>query len=199
MRHIVPAKFPILTLRQAIDRIGSLYHGDENQALLIAEVAKRLGFKEISVPARGVIQALIAYGLAEEADDGRLRMTTLARHLLSSTSEFERDRALVDAADRPRLFHKLNKRFRDREADDAELVRWLHDHHLADEAAEDALRVYRRTEDFVRQSRRRLADVLAAVANWAEYRLIDRQRGATNEERPAPDQDELEPTDLAWE
>jgi hypothetical protein len=199
MRHIPAAEFPIVTLRQAIDRLASLYWGNEEEALTTADAAKRLGFVELNGPARRVIRALLDYGLVEESAGHRLRMTRLARHLLNAASEFERDKAMVDAADRPPLFRKLNKEFRDRRPDDAELIRCLGDHHLAGEAADDALRIYHRTSQLVSEPRRRLADVLAAVAGWAEHRMATHEGRGKGAARDDSGQDELEPTDLAWE
>ena len=198
MRHIPAAEFPIVTLRQAIDRLASLYRANEAEALTTADAAKRLGFAELSGSARRVIRALLDYGLIEESARHRLRMTRLARHLLNAASEFERDKALVDAADRPPLFHELNQKFRDRQPDNAELMRCLGDHHLAGEAADDALRIYRRTSQLVFEPRRRLADVLAAVASWAERCMAVQGSGKDAAQRSSG-QDELEPTDLAWE
>jgi hypothetical protein len=163
-----------------------------------ADIAKRLGFGELTAPARRVIQALFAYGLVEETTAGRLRVTRLAKHLLQPASEFERDQALVDAADRPGLFHKLNKQFRDRLPDDAELTQWLLGHRLAKDSVGEALRVYRRTTDFVREARRRLAAALATVAAQAEHCMAKRQP-SKGVDRQRPGQDELELTDLAWE
>jgi hypothetical protein len=199
MRHIPAAEFPIVTLRQAIDRLASLYQGNETEALTTADAAKRLGFAELSGPARRVLRALIDYGLIEEAARQRLRMTRLATHLLNAASEFERDKALVDAADRPPLFHKMNKKFRDRQPDNAELMQWLGDHRLAGESADDALRIYRRTSQLVREPRRRLSDVLAAVASWAEHRMAGQKGSGKDAAQRSSGQDELELTDLAWE
>jgi hypothetical protein len=199
MRHIPAAEFPIVSLRQAIDRLASIYRADEAEALTASDAAKRLGFGELSGPARRVIRALLDYGLVEESTGQRLRMTRLARQLLNAASEFERDKALVDAADRPPLFQELARTFRDRRPDDAELMRYLGDRHLAREAAEDALRIYHRTSRLVREPRRRLADVLAAVASWAEHRMAEHEGSGEGAGQPSSGQDELEATDLAWE
>jgi hypothetical protein len=182
---------PLLTLRQAIDRLSGLFPERSRLAVPIEDAMMHLGYGGSRPDGERLIATLVAYGLVEKKTADCLGITTLGQHILWPATQFDHDAALVDAAGRPALFRAARQHFEDRPLDREELRHWFRRQGLDKASIDDATQVFCKTVAYVREPQHRVAGVVAAVAA--------RQAAGAKPGANATSDCELEATDIAWE
>lgn len=198
MGHVSAEAIPVVTLRQAIDRLSSLFRAAPKAGITIDDAVKRLGYAEDDAEARRMVATLAAYGLVRRTPAASLECTRLGQRILQPANQFEHDAALVDAAGMPPLLGAARDHFNGRPLDRGELRHWLRRRGVEKTSLEAAIDVLCKTAAFVHEAQRRMAAVITAVAERTRSPSDDERREGRST-APAADGYDLEATDIAWE
>jgi hypothetical protein len=170
--------YPQIGLKEAIQRVSSVYKRDYQASLTRDLAAERLGYSGLNGKSLAVLAALGKFGLLEGRGE-ETRVSDLAVRILAfPPGSPERRAALEEAAGRPELFAELDQRFARAPASDAAIRAWLITRGFIPPAAEAAVRAYRET--------RQLLEAAAAPAPQATSPLPVPQLPETAEPAEAP-------------
>ncbi len=143
---------PLISLRNAIAKAESLKRRENTHAVTKLEVATAMGYGNLHGTSYTVIDALIDYGLLEEAGKNKLKLSSVALDILSSNG-VEHDTkyimAVQKAAFTPSLFKEMFGIYNNRSPDDADLLSSLKELGLHLNKIGSAIRAYRETIEFV--------------------------------------------------
>jgi hypothetical protein len=141
--------YPQIGLKEAIQRVSSVYKRDYQASLTRSLAADRLGYSGLNGKSLAVLAALGKFGLLEGRGEDT-RVTDLAVRILAfPPGSRERRVALGEAASRPELFAELDQRFARSEASDGAIRAWLITRGFIPPAAEAVVRAYRETKQFL--------------------------------------------------
>jgi hypothetical protein len=141
--------YPQIGLRDAVQRVKSVYDRDYQNVLTREVAAERLGYSGLNGKSLAVLAALGRYGLIEGRGD-EVRVTDLAARILAyPVASPERGDALAEAARKPALFGRIDERFAEGAASDAAIRGWLVTQGFIPPAAEATVRSYRETKQFL--------------------------------------------------
>ena len=141
--------YPQIGLREAVQRVKTVYDRDYQNVLTRSVAAERLGYSGLNGKSLAVLAALGRYGLVEGRGD-EVRVSDLAARILAyPPTAPERHQAVADAAHAPALFGRLDERFAQGQASDAAIRAWLVTQGFIPPAAESAVRAYRETKQFL--------------------------------------------------
>lgn len=143
--------YPQIGLREAVQRVKSVYESDYRSSLTRALTAERLGYSGVNGKSLAVIAALGKFGLLEGKGED-LRVSELAVRIIAhSPGSAERMQALAEAAARPDLFQTIGQRFPGKGASDGTIRAFLMTEGFIPPAAETALRAWRETQQMIAQ------------------------------------------------
>ena len=111
--RIQSPSYPIMSLEEAVGRVGKLYKLYRSSTMDRLDAAKNLGYAGATGPSNMALASLSAYGLLERVGKGEVRVTERARSILHSDSPDELAAALHEAAHSPTLYRELRERFPD--------------------------------------------------------------------------------------
>jgi hypothetical protein len=141
--------YPQIGLKEAIQRVSSVYKRDYQAPLTRDLAADRLGYSGLNGKSLAVLAALGKFGLLEGRGE-ETRVTDLAVRILAfPAGSAERRAALEEAAGRPELFVNLDQRFARGQATDGAIRAWLITRGFIPPAAEAAVRAYRETRQLL--------------------------------------------------
>ena len=141
--------YPQIGLKEAVQRVSSVYKRDYQASLTRDLAADRLGYSGLNGKSLAVLAALGKYGLFEGRAE-ETRVSDLAVRILAfPPGAPERRAALAEAAGRPELFVELDQRFARGQASDSAIRAWLVTRGFIPPAAEAAVRAYRETKQFL--------------------------------------------------
>ncbi|MBW4024321.1 MAG: hypothetical protein HIU92_14550 [Proteobacteria bacterium] len=141
--------YPQIGLKEALQRVASVYKRDYQAPLTRDLAAERLGYSGLNGKSLAVLAALGKFGLLEGRGE-ETRVTDLAVRILAfSPGSPERRAALAEAAGRPELFAELDQRFARGQASDGAIRSWLMTRGFIPPAAEAAVRAYRETKQLL--------------------------------------------------
>ena len=141
--------YPQIGLKEAIQRVSSVYKRDYQASLTRDLAAERLGYSGLNGKSLAVLAALGKFGLLEGRGE-ETRVSDLAVRMLAfPPGSPERRAALEEAAGRPELFVELDQRFARAPASDAAIRAWLITRGFIPPAAEAAVRAYRETRQLL--------------------------------------------------
>lgn len=141
--------YPAIGLKEAIEKVQSIYKEDYQNKLARPVIAAHMGYKTLNGRALGVLSALSKFGLLEGRGD-ETGVSDLALQIIAHPSgSLERAAAIKDAAERPDLFEDIDKRFPDGKASDTAIKSYLMTQKFLPDAAEVAIRAYRETKKLV--------------------------------------------------
>jgi hypothetical protein len=141
--------YPQIGLKEAIQRVSSVYKRDYQAPLTRDLAAERLGYSGLNGKSLAVLAALGKFGLLEGRGE-ETRVTDLAVRILAfPLGSAERRAALEEAAGRPELFVELDQRFARGQASDGAIRAWLITRGFIPPAAEAAVRAYRETRQLL--------------------------------------------------
>jgi hypothetical protein len=141
--------YPQIGLKEAVQRVSSVYKRDYQSRLTRDVAAERLGYSGLNGKSLAVLAALGKFGLLEGRGE-ETRVTDLAVRILAfPPGSPERRAALGEAASRPELFVELDQRFARGQASDGAIRAWLVTRGFIPPAAEAAVRSYRETKQLL--------------------------------------------------
>jgi hypothetical protein len=141
--------YPQIGLKEAVQRVSSVYKRDYQATLTRDLTAERLGYSGLNGKSLAVLAALGKFGLLEGRGE-ETRVTDLAVRILAfPPGSPERRAALGEAASRPELFVELDQRFARGQASDGAIRAWLITRGFIPPAAEAAVRSYRETRQLL--------------------------------------------------
>ena len=143
---------PLIGLRNAIQKAESLKRRENTHPVTKRNIAIAMGYGNLHGTSYTAIDALIDYGLLEDAGEDKLKLSMVALDILSS-NEVEHETkyimAVQKAALTPSLFKELFAIYNNRLPDDAELMNSLEQIGLHPNKIASAIRAYRETIEFV--------------------------------------------------
>jgi hypothetical protein len=141
--------YPQIGLKEALQRVSSVYKRDYQSTLTRDLAAERLGYSGLNGKSLAVLAALGKFGLLEGRGEDT-RVSDLAVRILAFPAGApERVAALREAASRPELFGELDQRFASGQASDGSIRAWLVTRGFIPPAAEAAVRAYRETKQLL--------------------------------------------------
>ncbi|MCB5175529.1 hypothetical protein [Microvirga lenta] len=142
-------RYPIIGLREALDRARHVYEADHRNRIPKELVAKHMGYNSLNGKSLGVISAVSKYGLLEGRADQMWiseRAVVIFEH---PPGDAERAEALRAAASEPELFNELSSNFPGKASDAALRSFLITKRKFLPEAADRAVRSYRETKELV--------------------------------------------------
>ena len=140
--------YPAFSLKEAIERIGTLYKEVQRNPAPREVIAKGLGYNSLNGASATAISALNKYGLLEGRGDD-LRVSDRAMSILHPHTTAERLAAIKAAAVEPRLFAELAERFSGGVPNDELVKNYLLRNGFALSAVTAAVLAYKETSEFV--------------------------------------------------
>jgi hypothetical protein len=152
MARIRSPNHPAISLPDAIEKVR-LIHGNDRQSVLDKEVvAQHMGYGGLNGLSNRLISALVRYGLLEEVNGDRARVSALAMRILFPASEADMATAINEAAFGPPLFAEMREQWPDGVPSDASLRSYLARRNFADDAIDRVMDAYKATVGLVTPS-----------------------------------------------
>jgi hypothetical protein len=142
-------RYPIIGLREALDRARQVYDADHRNRIPKELVAQHIGYTTLNGKSLGVVSAIGKYGLLEgKADQMWIseRAIVIFEH---PPGDPQRVAALKAAASEPELFNELSEAFPGKVSDQALRSHLIIKRKFLPEAADRAIRSYRETRELV--------------------------------------------------
>src|SRR5262249_1623676 len=116
MKKVRSPNYPAVNLATAVRRAGELYNGAQRHAVGIETVARLWGFSPKSSNFKVLLAAMRAFGLIEDQPSGQEQLVKLSSQGLDIVTDYpegspERQKAIEQAALRPKLHAELWKRY----------------------------------------------------------------------------------------
>src|SRR5262245_1767543 len=143
--------YPGLSLPEAINRAKGIHDAEQHLAAPREVIAKHLGYSGLNGAALMAISALGKYGLIEEANGDKVRVSPLAVAILYPSSPSERAAAIKQAASNPALFEEIASEWDGQRPSDENLRSYLVRRNFAVDAIDRVIKSYRETMDLVTQ------------------------------------------------
>jgi hypothetical protein len=157
--------YPIISLADAIGRVGLVYEKERQHAADKMVIAKDLGYGSLNGLSRSIISALVKFGLlTEDNDQYRVSMDALDV-LLHSSGSPERVAALQKVAFLPPLFSELRASFGATLPSDENLRAYLVKRGFNPNTVSNVIRSYRDTVMFTTQEALAATELQPAPSN----------------------------------
>lgn len=141
--------YPSISLKEAIEKVASIYEQNYQSPVPRAVAAELMGYGGLNGKSLGVLAALSKYGLIEGRGDDT-RVSDLALNIIAHESGApERGDAIRAAAGKPELFAEIDNRFAGGKASDAAIRSYLITQKFIPSAADAVVRSYRETKQLV--------------------------------------------------
>jgi hypothetical protein len=144
--------YPFISLRRAVERAQQFSQAHKRDAARLAAVAPTWSYGSKSSGLLQTAAALKQYGLIEDVgsgDERKLRLTELARKILSDTRPGVKESALREAANKPKLFSEYIERWvPDMPADSHCISELEHDRGFTPDAAKLFLKAFKITVNY---------------------------------------------------
>jgi hypothetical protein len=147
-KRVRSPNYPALSLKEAIDRIGTLYRNQHTHAAPREVVAKAIGYNSLNGASASAISALHKYGLLDRSGED-IKISERAMRILHPHSPSEKTEAIREAAREPALFAELAEKFPGRFPSEEVLRNYLLRNGFAPSAVNGVILAYRETSDFV--------------------------------------------------
>ncbi len=193
---------PLIGLRNAISKAKSLKQRENTHAVTKIDAATAMGYGNLHGTAYTTIDALMDYGLLEEAGLDKLKLSTVALDILSSNAT-EHDTkyimAVQKAAFTPSMFQELFNIYDNSLPGDAELMESLKRIGLHPNKIGSAMRAYRETIEFVNEVSKgsdiKLPEIFDSSATLKKSRKVS---FGSNSSLPSLSSNEREEENLLW-
>jgi hypothetical protein len=141
--------YPVIGLREAIEKVNSVYNKDYQNPIPRLVAVQHMGYNGLNGKSLGVLSALIKYALLE-GRGADTRVTDLAVQIIAHPpGSADRGDAIKLAASAPDLFSELDSRFQGAKVSDQAIRSYLLTMKFIPSAAEMATRAYRETKQLV--------------------------------------------------
>lgn len=136
--------YPKLNLEEAIERVKTVYQAEHLHLAAKDAVAQDLGYKGVNGSSARLITALKHYGLVEEHDKDRIRVTDDAMTILElPRDDPNRMQALQNAVFAPQVFADLRETYEGQPPSDVNIRHHLLRKKFLPGAADEVIRIYR--------------------------------------------------------
>lgn len=149
MARVRSPNYPALSLPEAISRVKTIHTAEQHLAAPKEVIAKHLGYNGLNGAALSTISAIGKYGLIEEANGNKVRVSPLAITILYPPSDAEKAVAIKEAAFKPALFVEIDKEWEGHRPSDENLRSYLVRRAFAVDAIDRVIKSYRETMDLV--------------------------------------------------
>lgn len=149
MARIRSPNYPAIGLAEAISKTKTIHEKEQHLAATKDVIAKHLGYSSLNGSALKILSALSKYGLVEEANGDRIKVSSQALSILHPRSSEEKASAIRDAAGRPILFVEIANEWPDGTPSDENLKSYLIRKSFAADAIDRVIKSYRETIDLV--------------------------------------------------
>lgn len=149
MSRIRSPNYPMFGLPMAIEKVAMIHKAEQHLAAEKVVIANALGYPSLHALAGRVISAIEKYGLLEEANGDKLKVSPLAIAILHPTGAAEKQLAVNEAAYKPALFSAIKEEWQGERPSDASLRAYLIRNKFAADAVERVIQIYRETVDLV--------------------------------------------------
>lgn len=102
--------YPSVTLEEALNRLQELQSNHGSGPYSREEAARGMGYNSISGASTRAVAALVHYGLLDRSGNAYTQ-SKIAREILFPVSDQAKNRAIIQAAQSPRLFETLIKKY----------------------------------------------------------------------------------------
>lgn len=151
MPRIRSPNYPQLSLPEAINRAKLIHAAERHLAAPKEVIAKHLGYNGLNGASLVAISALGKYGLIEEVNGDKVKVSPLALSILYPKSPQEKNEAIEEAALKPALFAEIHNEWEGHRPSEENLRSYLIRRNFATEALDRVIKSYRETIDLVTQ------------------------------------------------
>lgn len=151
MSRVRSPNYPLISLPEAIEKVTVFYDAEQHLAAPKEVVAKHLGYASYHSLAARVISAIEKYGLLEETNGDKVRVSPLGMSILHPSTPEERQKAINEAASKPSLFEAIREEWKGARPSEANLRVYLIRRKFASDALDRVIQIYRETVDLVTQ------------------------------------------------
>lgn len=150
MAKVRSPSYPALGLKEAIEKVGSIFAQNYQSPVSRQVAATLMGYGGLNGKSLTVLGALSKYGLLEGRGD-ETRVSDLAVSIIAHEEGMpERGEAIREAASRPELFREIDARYNDGKASDAAIRAYLITQKFIPSAADAVIRTYRETKSLLK-------------------------------------------------
>ena len=142
-------RYPVIGLREAIDKVGDIYKSDYRNKIPKDLIASHMGYTSLNGKSLGVVSALSKYGLLEgnrESMGGTSRAVDI---LERPQGDPDRIQAVREAALGPEVFREIDQQFPSKASDLAIRSFLITKRQYLPDSAAKLIRSYRETQEVV--------------------------------------------------
>jgi len=149
MARIRSPNYPAISLPDAIARIAKIHAAEQHLPAPKEVLAKHIGYNGLNGASLKVISALGKYGLLEEVNGDKMRVSPLAMNILYPPNDAAKAQAISEAAFLPTLFAELRAEWGGTVPSDANMRSYLVRRNFATDAIDRVIGAYRETAEMV--------------------------------------------------
>jgi hypothetical protein len=149
MARVRSPNYPALSLPEAIKSATAIQAAEQHLAAPKEVVAKHLGYASLHGHAGRAISAIENYGLLEEVNGDKVKVSQLAMSILFPASPEEKQSAIKEAAFKHPLFMAIQEEWQGSRPSDENLRVYLIRRKFAADALDRVIEVYKATMDLV--------------------------------------------------
>jgi hypothetical protein len=149
MARVRSPNYPALSLPDAIKLVAAVQAAEQHLAAPKEVVAKHIGYSTYHGKAGRVISALENYGLLEEVNGDKVKVSDLAMSILFPASAAEKQKAINEAAYKHPLFATFRDEWQGSRPSDQNLRVYLIRRKFGSDALDRVIEVYKETMDLV--------------------------------------------------
>ena len=149
MSRVRSPNYPALSLPEAIKSVASIHAAEQHLAAPKEVVAKHLGYTSFHGLAGRVVSAIEKYGLLEEVNGDKVKVSSIAMSILFPATPEEKQKAINEAAFKPSLFAGIRDEWQGSRPSDENLRVYLVRKNFVSDALDRVIELYKETMDLV--------------------------------------------------
>ncbi|HWY15595.1 MAG TPA: hypothetical protein VNX86_10710 [Rhizomicrobium sp.] len=149
MARVRSPNYPAFGLQEALNRIKTIHAAEHHLAAPKEVIGKHLGYNGLNGASLKAISALLKFGLLDEAQGDKLKVSPLAISILYPGKGDDRGAAIREAALKPALFQEIHNEWEGHWPSDENLRAYLIRKQFATDALDRVIQSYRETMDLV--------------------------------------------------
>lgn len=149
MARVRSPNYPAMSLPEAINRVKTIHAAEQHIPAPKEVIAKHLGYNGLNGASIKAISAIGKYGLLEEVNSGKMKVSPLALSILYPKNPADKAAAIGEAAFKPSLFTELANEYGGAQPSDENLRAYLIHRNFAADAVDRVIQAYRETMDLV--------------------------------------------------
>jgi hypothetical protein len=149
MARIRSPNYPAFSLPEAIAAVTKIQAAEQHLTAPKEVIAKHLGYASFHGLAGRIVSAIEKYGLLEEVNGDKVKVSPLAMSILFPATPEEKQKAINEAAFRPPLFTAIREEWQGSRPSDENLRVYLVRRKFSSDALDRVIEVYKETMDLV--------------------------------------------------